>query len=221
MVRDSRSSKASRVGPVVRDAELDDVAAICRFGEAVIRSHYAPLIGAEAANQQVRRWWNEGEIRAAVNKGFVVVAVTEGQIVGVGQRGRRGTDHVVYKLYVHPQYRGRGLGPRLLDALIQQLPTTTDRLYVEHFTANERAAMFYEREGFTVERIESGPTENPALGIVWRIRYLAPPEAGLGRTGRGAARRDTGRPESAGNGTLPVVRPPASSEDFSPRSQES
>lgn len=30
----------------------------------------------------------------------------------------------------------------------------------------------YEREGFTVERIESSPTGNPALGVVWLARPL-------------------------------------------------
>ena len=52
--------------PVVREAEHDDVVAICRFGEAHIRPHYAPLIGAAAADEQVRRWWNETHIGAAV-----------------------------------------------------------------------------------------------------------------------------------------------------------
>ena len=163
----------SRAEPVVRDGEHEDVAAICRFGEAHIRPHYAPLIGAEAADEQVRRWWNEAHVGAAVAEGLVVVAEAHGQLVGVGQRGRRGADHVVYKLYVHPQHRGRGLGPQLLDALTRQLPADVDRLYIEHFVANERAGAFYEREGFTVERIESGPTEDPALGVVWRARRLA------------------------------------------------
>ena len=104
----------------------------------------------------------------------MVVAEADGQIVGVGQRGRRGADHVVYKLYVHPRHRGRGLGPQLLDALTRQLPANADRLYIEHFVANERAGAFYEREGFTVERIEPSPTEDPALGVVWRARQLAP-----------------------------------------------
>jgi len=39
--------------------------------------------------------------------------------------------------------------------------------------ANERAGAFYEREGFTVQRIEPGHTGNPALGVVWRARHLA------------------------------------------------
>jgi GNAT superfamily N-acetyltransferase len=89
-------------------------------------------------------WWNETHVGAAVADGLVAVAEADGQLVGVGQRGRRGTDHVVYKLYVHPHHRGRGLGPQLLDALIRQLPPNADRLYIEHFVANERAGAFYE-----------------------------------------------------------------------------
>lgn len=167
------TSVASRTEPRVRRAGPDDVAAVCRFGEAHIRAHYAPLIGADAADRQVRAWWNGTQIGAAVADGLVVVAEADGELVGVGQRGRRGADHVVYKLYVHPGHRGRGLGPRLLDALIGQLPADADRLYIEHFVGNARAGAFYEREGFTVERIESEPTQDPALGVVWRVRPLS------------------------------------------------
>jgi ribosomal protein S18 acetylase RimI-like enzyme len=164
---------ASGDEPVLRVATHDDVVALCRFGEAHIPSHYAPLIGPAAAAEQVRSWWNETHLGAAVAEGLVVVAEADGQLVGVGQRGRRGADHVIYKLYVHPDDRGRGLGPRLLDALTRQLPADADRLVIEHFVANERAGAFYEREGFTVQKVESSATGNPALGVVWRSRPLA------------------------------------------------
>jgi GNAT superfamily N-acetyltransferase len=159
--------------PVVRDAEPDDVAAVCAFGEAHVRPHYTPLIGAAAADAQVRHWWNESAIGSAVSAGLVVVAEVDGRVVGVGQRGRSGADHVVYKLYVSPERRGSGLGRRLLDALIGQLPPDADRLAIEHFAANERAGAFYEREGFSVERIEPSPTGDPGLGVVWRARALS------------------------------------------------
>lgn len=164
---------ASGAEPVVRNARQDDVVSICRFGKSHVRPHYAPLIGEAAADEQVRSWWNETHVEAAVAEGLVVVAEADGHLLGVGQRGRRGADHVVYKLYVHPGRRGRGLGRRLLDALIDALPTGADRLFIEHFVANERAGAFYQREGFTVERIESSPTGNPALGVVWRSRPVA------------------------------------------------
>lgn len=110
--------------PAVRNAVPDDVPAIRRFGETHIRPHYAPLIGAAAADEQVRNWWNERHVGTAVAGGVVVVAEADGHLIGVGQRGRLGADHVVYKLYVHPGYRGHGLGPQLLDTLTGQLPLT-------------------------------------------------------------------------------------------------
>ena len=167
-------------GPVVRPAGREDVAAICRFGEAIIPAHYAPLIGAPAADEQVRRWWNETHVGAAVAEGLVVVTEVGGQIMGVGQRGRSGSDHVVYKLYVDPRHRSNGLGPRLLAALTSQLPADADRLYIEHFAANERAGRFYEREGFTVDRIEPSPNGDRALDVVWRVRRKSGSEDTLG-----------------------------------------
>jgi GNAT superfamily N-acetyltransferase len=158
------------VGTVVRDARPGDVAAICRFGQAHIRSHYAPLIGEDAADAQVRDWWNEAYVRDAVARGSMVVAESGGTVVGVGQSGRAGADHVVYKLYVDPGHRGTGLGPRLLDVLVERLPADADRLFVEHVAANERAGAFYEREGFAVDRVEPSTTGRPQLAQVWRVR---------------------------------------------------
>ncbi len=164
----------SNAEPEVRDAVREDVGAICRFGEAHIRPHYAPLIGVLPADEQVRRWWNEDHVSTAVAAGRVVVAEYDGGILGVGQRGRSGADHVVYKLYVHPEHRGLGLGRRLLDALIGQLPQDADRLHIEHFAANARAGAFYEREGFTVERVEPDASGDPALDVVWRAGPVVP-----------------------------------------------
>ncbi|WP_410636896.1 GNAT family N-acetyltransferase [Amycolatopsis sp. lyj-346] len=156
----------------VRAAASGDVGAIRRFGETHVRAHYAPLIGVAAADAQVRDWWNETHIGAAVAAGLVVVAEAGGELLAVGQRGRSGADHVVYKLYVHPAQRGRGLGPRLLEALAAQLPADAERLYIEHFADNERAGAFYEREGFTVERVEPSHTGDPALAVVWRAKLI-------------------------------------------------
>jgi hypothetical protein len=56
-----------------------DVMAICRFGETHIRPHYAPLIGAAAADTLVRTWWNATHIAAAVADGLVVLAGADGR----------------------------------------------------------------------------------------------------------------------------------------------
>jgi len=162
--------------PVVRDAGPADVAAVCRFGEQHVGPHYAPLLGVAAAQEQVRRWWSPAYVAAAVDRGQVVLAEAGGVLVGVGQHGLAGSDHVVYKLYVHPGHRGGGVGVRLLDALVRRLPAGADRVWVEHVAANERAGAFYEREGFTVDRVEPGPAGDPRQAQVWRSRPV-PPDA--------------------------------------------
>lgn len=174
--------------PVVRAASPDDVDAICRFGVAHVGPHYAPLIGTAAADGQVRSWWNETHIGAAVADGLVAVAEQDGQLAGVGQRGRLGSDHVIYKLYVHPAGRGRGLGPRLIDALTSRIPA--DLVYIEHFAVNERAGAFYEREGFSVQRVEPSPTGDPALTVVWRARRRSPATPGDRSVDQDGARRE-------------------------------
>lgn len=161
---------AEATGSIVRGATAADVSAICTFGESVVQPYYTPLIGAEAAAAQNDTWWNSKHIRAAVDDGNVVVAAQDQRIIGVAQRGQYERDHVIYKLYVAPTHRGSGLGPRLLDALVQQLPADVDQVYIEHFAANERAAAFYDREGFVVQRVEASPTGDPALAVVWRAR---------------------------------------------------
>jgi len=160
---------------VVRTAVVGDVDAICRFGETHVPPHCAPLIGAAAAEDQVRTWWNAEYVSRAVAQGLVVVAEAGRDLVGVAQRGRRGDDHVIYKLYVHPQHRSAGLGRRLVDALIAQLPAGTPRVYVEQFVSNERAGAFYEREGFVIDTIEASATGDPRTATVWRVRALPNP----------------------------------------------
>ena len=159
---------------VVRTAGPADVAGIVGFGRAVVPEHYAPLIGLDAARAQVEQWWQVQSIGEAVDAGLVVVAEEAGEVVGVAQRGQMGAEHVVWKLYLHPAHRGRGLGPELVQALVDQLPAGVARVWIEHVAANERAGAFYEREGFTVERVEASATGDAGTDQVWRVRRLAP-----------------------------------------------
>ena len=162
----------SRSDVLLERAEPADVVAIRDFGEAHIRDHYAPLIGVEAADAQVRTWWNDEHLTSAITGGTVIVARDRSRVVGVAQWGRLGADPVIYKLYVHPEFRGGGLGPQLIARLIDDLPADAERVFVEHVAANERAAAFYEREGFAVERVDQHVSGSPALDQVWRVRAL-------------------------------------------------
>lgn len=158
---------------LIRPADVDDVAAVCSFGEAHVPAHYAPLIGAEAACRQVTGWWRPEQIHAAAVAGRLLVAETPSVgVVGVAQHAVDGAEAVIYKLYLDPGFRGRGLGPHLIAAVVGSLPAGVDRLCIEHFAGNNRAGAFYEREGFEVERVDPNPSGRSELDVVWRARDL-------------------------------------------------
>lgn len=94
-----------------------------------------------------------------------LVAVDAGTIVGMAEVGKCDGEPVLWKLYVAPGRRSAGIGPTLLNGVVAGLPVGTVRLLTEHIVENERAADFYQREGFAV--LEDGSD------IVWRARPVA------------------------------------------------
>lgn len=160
----------SEVG--IRLASEHDLDAIAAFGAAVVPAHYEPIIGRAAAEEQVDLWWSRERLEAALSNGALLVAEQDNQLVGVAEVGTWEADPVVWKLYVHPDRRGRGIGRALLRAAIAQLPDPASRVLLEHFAGNERAAAFYEREGFVHLRTDPSASGEPAAATVWRVLEL-------------------------------------------------
>lgn len=72
-----------------------------------------------------------------------------GHIVGLQRRHRRCMSGRVYSLAVHPDYRGRGLGRRLMQAMLTELAARqTRRVYLEVELSNASAVKLYEHLGF-------------------------------------------------------------------------
>ncbi|MEO1059933.1 MAG: bifunctional GNAT family N-acetyltransferase/class I SAM-dependent methyltransferase [Actinomycetota bacterium] len=157
---------------LLRLARRRDLQAIARFAEVVVHDTYDPLIGPEGA-RRVLDWWGQ-PLAEAVDLGHVHVAVACGdgdiELVGLVERGVLDGEPVVWKLYVAPTWRNRGIGPRLLQVAEGGIGPGHDRLLLEHIASNERAARFYERHGLTVLRRER--SDDPEHDLVWRSRQL-------------------------------------------------
>lgn len=53
-------------------------------------------------------------------------------------------------LYVDPDEQGKGVGTALLEAALERVPASVDRVVLETFRANERGRSFYKSRGFAV-----------------------------------------------------------------------
>jgi ribosomal-protein-alanine N-acetyltransferase len=94
-------------------------------------------------------------IRYLLTTPRAIVSVAEidgrvvGWVVGLVAGTRREPWGRIYALAVHPEGRGRKIGPRLLDEMIATLrQQKAGRIYLEARTDNSPAIKLYERAGF-------------------------------------------------------------------------
>lgn len=161
----------------VRPGTLADVPAFRALGEAVVPLTYGP-IDAAYAQRMLDEWWVPEVFETSLARNPHLVAEVDGEVVALANLGRlsqsyrdfphvTGDREVMWKLYVHPDHHGRGIGSRLLadvEAMVEG-----DELWLEVVEGNDQAFDFYRARGFEeVERVTDG--EWPA--DVWLRKRL-------------------------------------------------
>lgn len=156
-------ARAPRQGPVaVRPGTVDDIPGFRALGEAVVPPTYGP-IDAAYAQRMLDEWWVPERFEASLAVNRHLVAEVGGRVVAMAAFGRLSQSHrefphvsgdreVMWKLYVHPEHHGHGVGSRLLaevEALVEG-----DELWLEVVDGNDQAYAFYLARGFLeVERV--------------------------------------------------------------------
>ena len=149
----------------VRRATLDDVSAVHALGEAVIGPTYRPIDPAYA-DFTARTWWSKEALTSSIGSIAHWVAEADGVVVGVANLGLLEGRPVMWKLYVHPDRHGQGLGRALLAEVVA---AADGPLTLEYLDGNERALAFYRGHGF-VETHRTGSEDFPHLSWVWMRR---------------------------------------------------
>jgi phosphinothricin acetyltransferase len=133
----------------LRDATSDDAAAICAIYNQGIQDRVATL-ETEERTQEERRTW----LATRGPRHPVLVAVADGGVVGWASLNvfnpRRAYDHVAdISIYVERAWRGRGVGRRLLDALVARARAVGyHKLVLSAFPFNTAGMKAYQRAGF-------------------------------------------------------------------------
>lgn len=133
----------------MRDATAADAAAVCRIYNQGIEDRLATL-ETETRTPEERGAW----LAARGPRHPVLVGEMDGAVVGWGSLNafnpRRAYDHVAdFSLYVERGWRGRGVGRRLLEALIARARALGyHKLVLSAFPFNPAGMPVYRRAGF-------------------------------------------------------------------------
>jgi len=116
--------------------------------------------------------WEPGAQRAAHRESFSPsthwIVMANGRAVGVVAAVLEPSHVQLLKLYLRSQARGRGIGARILCALLRSAEIRSQPLRLRVLAVNTRAQAFYRRHGFrelfrTVERVFMEARPNPSL----------------------------------------------------------
>ena len=135
----------------IRDAILDDAAALALIYNQGIVDRIATLETEERTAEERQTWLATHGPRHPV-----LVAEMNGQVVGFGSLNvfnpRQAYDHVAdFSLYVERSWRGKGIGGRLLGALIERGRSVGfHKMVLSAFPFNKAGRALYEKHGFRV-----------------------------------------------------------------------
>ena len=133
----------------IRAASAADADAICRIYNQGIRDRVATLETEERTPEERAQWLETRSPRHPV-----LVAEADGLVVGWASlnvfNARRAYDHVAdVSLYVEREWRGRGVGRRLLEALVARaIELAYHKLVLAAFPWNAAGMRAYGRAGF-------------------------------------------------------------------------
>jgi len=150
----------------IRDARVDDVAAVERVATAAWHEAHAPIAGEAAVEQFLSKYYDGDRLREYVaDPSQSLVVADDNGIVGFALVTPYDEEPGVFTLgsiYVHPDRWGEGVGTRLL-VRIEDVTRERggSRLRLGVMAENDRAVGFYESHGY--ERHDEGYDER--LGV--------------------------------------------------------
>jgi len=156
---------------VIRPAEGNDLDAVIDIGHRTWPVIYEPLAGLDYVAMGLAKWWTSDVVAAAIRRGQTLVAELDGEVVGMAAFGVQNDEFVLWKLYVLPQHHGKGIGSRLMDAVVERaVEVGRQRIALSYPDGNAYAARFHRAHGFVETHRESSGSGLP--DSVWMVRDL-------------------------------------------------
>ena len=157
----------------IRKADLEDIPQIRAVGSASWRATYTGIFPDAFIENALGQWWSEASFQRIIPNAAVcnLVAEQDGQLVGtltgIVNPREEGQVHL-FRLYIHPDHFGQGIGKQLWQAYLQHLAPGVKRVDLEVEPQNARAIQFYTRLGFQ----ETGINDTEVFGYPMKTMLM-------------------------------------------------
>ncbi|MFN8375788.1 MAG: GNAT family N-acetyltransferase [Anaerolineae bacterium] len=158
----------------IRKANLEDIPQIRAVGSASWRATYTGIFPDEFIENALAQWWSEAIFQQSIPHSAACNLVAEldghivGTLLGTVNPGEEAQVHL-FKLYIHPDYFGQGIGKQLWQTYLQHLAPGVKRVDLDVEPQNARAIQFYKRLSFQ----ETGINEVEAFGYTMKTMLMS------------------------------------------------
>lgn len=158
----------------IRKADLEDIPQIRAVGLASWQATYTGIFPDAFIENVLEQWWSDTSFQHSIPNAAVctLVAEQDGHIVGTltGTVNPREEGQVhLFRLYIHPDHVGQGIGKQVWQVYLQHLAPGVTRVDLEVEPQNARAIQFYTRLGFE----ETGTHEIEAFGYTMKTLLMS------------------------------------------------
>lgn len=101
------------------------------------------------------------KIKEDICKGNVSVLLVDDRLVGTGSY----QDNHITRVYVHPEFQGKGYGSRIMEELEREIASTYGNVYLD---ASLPASRLYEKRGYRTIKHEKWQVENGVI-LVYEV----------------------------------------------------
>jgi ribosomal protein S18 acetylase RimI-like enzyme len=139
---------------IIRQAELDDIAAINHLAHEIWWPTYTDVIPDEQIKLMLEDMYSEESLKTQIESGITfLIAERDDKPVAFSAWSLSDPEDHVYKLqklYVLPSEQGQGTGKKLLDEVSKMAKKSKGRILELNVNRKNPAFEFYKRMGFEV-----------------------------------------------------------------------
>lgn len=123
--------------------------------QAATMKHLLPIDAIAKREGNALGWLPKAQIKAAIERGEMLVAVQDNKVAGFMLYGGTRLDHwTVYSFSVAPPFRNQGIGSALMEHLYEKAAASGAGLKLKVTEDNDKAIQFYLKNKFYVEKTE-------------------------------------------------------------------
>ncbi|MCR8633865.1 GNAT family N-acetyltransferase [Paenibacillus radicis (ex Xue et al. 2023)] len=134
----------------IRYAQIDDIADIQHVAQTTWHLTYKGIIPEQVQRNFLSIAYSDGNVRRRMERSLLLVAESEGEIVGFANFSKANTSHEaeLWAIYVAPEHQGKGIGSELIQRGLNDLTGITC-LFLNVERENHAGIAFYTSKGFS------------------------------------------------------------------------